>query len=77
MPGIGKSAKFRSAAFKLIFVLASSEELAAEEEGTGSSLEEALSDVDDVLLGVSAEICGVVIVRRERKKEEKEVVEVS
>jgi hypothetical protein len=50
MPGIGKSENCRRAARRLIFVLASSEALAAEGVGWDSSLV-ALSMVADVLAG--------------------------
>lgn len=63
MPLIGKSAKFRSAARRLIFELASSEAPAAEAGGLDSSLE-ALS-ADCVSLVEATAGCCVVIVRRE------------
>lgn len=63
MPLIGKSGKFRRAARRLIFELASSEARAAEVGGLDSSLEALSADCVAVLEATGG--CCVVIVKRE------------
>lgn len=69
MPGIGKSGNCRRAARRLIFVLASSEALAAEVVDWDSSLV-ALSVVADVLADGATRGCCVGIVEKEEKERE-------
>lgn len=66
MPLIGKSAKFRRAARRLIFELASSEAPVAEVVDWDSSLEAFSTFCESTV--EAACLCGVVIVKRKKRK---------
>lgn len=71
MPGMGKSANWRRAARRLIFVRASSEAREGGAAGWGSSLAAWLSASESVLVFVGGAEGSVIVVGKEGKKEEK------